>query len=107
MHRMTLWLVAVLALALTAPTTSLAASCPDPPKVDPDNFDNGANVTNQYFPLKPGKTYVYKGKEDGESVTDRFTVTNQTKEFKIGGGTVTARVVHDRLFSGGEKEDTF
>jgi hypothetical protein len=109
MHRMTLWSMAVLALALAAPKASVAAtSCPNPPKADPDNFPNGANVTNRYFPLKVGKTYVYKGKEDGESVTDRFTVTNQTKEFKINGGTVTGRVVHDRLFSGGElKEDTF
>src|SRR5436190_6142230 len=110
MHQMTLWLMAAVALALVAPTSSAAAtstSCPDPPKVDPDNFPHGANVTNKYFPLKPGKTYVYKGQEDGDSTTDRFTITNSTKQFKIGGGTVTARVVRDRVFIKGElTEDT-
>jgi hypothetical protein len=111
MQRMSLGFLAALGLTLVAPAGSAAAtssSCPDPPKADADNFPNGANVANKYFPLKPGTTYVYKGKEDGESSTDRFSVTNQTKAFKIGRGTVTARVVHDRVFIKGElTEDTF
>jgi hypothetical protein len=104
--------LAGLALALVAPASSAAAtsssSCPDPPAVDPANFPDGANVTNPYFPLKPGKTYIYKGKEDGESSEDDFAVTNKTKTFKIGGGSVTARVVHDQvLIKGKLTEDTF
>jgi hypothetical protein len=87
-------------LALSGPARS-APSCPKPPKLPGEFVDQ---VTNRYFPLQPGTTLTYKGKLDGKSATDVFTVTNQTKEI-LG---VTTTVVHDQVFVKGELvEDTF
>jgi len=116
MHRIASAAVVALGLALVAPGSSGAAtssSCPTPPKVDADNFnrpggDSGANVANPYFPLTPGKTYVYRGKEDDHPTEDRFAVTDKTKSFTIGGGTIKAREVHDQVFTNNKlTEDTF
>ena len=52
------------------------------------------HVTNPWFPLKPGTTFVYTGEKDGEGGHDIVTVTNQTKV--IDGGRCTA--VSDRLY---------
>jgi hypothetical protein len=115
MHRIVPVVVAALGLALIAPTASGAApSCPNPPKADADNFnrdggDNGANVTNPYFPLNVGTTLIYKGTEGGEPVEDRFAVTGTTKSFTPpGGGTIKAREVHDQVLDKTNKvtEDT-
>jgi hypothetical protein len=47
------------------------------------NFSDSTNVTNQWFPLKPGTQYVFEGKtiENGEKVSHRvvINVTNLTK----------------------------
>jgi hypothetical protein len=87
------------ALALSGPARS-APSCPKPPKL-PGEFVG--QVTNRYFPLQPGTTLTYKGKLDGKSATDVFTVTDQAKEI-LG---VTTTVVHDQAFIKGELvEDT-
>ena len=87
------------ALALSGPAQS-APSCPKPPKL-PGEFVG--QVTNSYFPLQPGTTLTYKGKVDGKSATDVFTVTDETKEI-LG---VTTTVVHDQVFVKGELvEDT-
>jgi hypothetical protein len=47
------------------------------------NFNDSTNVTNQWFPLKPGTQYVFEGKtiENGEKVSHRvvINVTNLTK----------------------------
>jgi hypothetical protein len=51
-------------------------------------------VTNPWFPLKPGTTFVYTGEKDGEGGHDIVTVTNQTKV--IDGVRCTA--VSDRLY---------
>ena len=107
MHRIVPAVVAALGLALIAPAASGAApSCPNPQKADADNFnrdggDNGANVTNPYFPLKVGTTLIYKGTEGGEPVEDRFAVTGTTKSFTPpGGGTIKAREVRDQVTPG-------
>ena len=87
------------ALALSGPARS-APSCPKPPKL-PGQF--AGQVTNRYFPLQPGTTLTYKGKLDGKSATDVFTITNDTKVI-LG---VTTTVVHDRVYIKGELvEDT-
>jgi hypothetical protein len=93
----------VLAGVLVPATTTEAASapsCPKPPPL-PDQFVAG--IDNPYLPLTPGKTWVYKGKLDGDSATDVFTVTNQTKVI-LG---VTTTVVHDQVVIKGDLvEDT-
>jgi hypothetical protein len=54
-------------------------------------------VDNQWFPLKPGTRFVYRGHEDGDRSRDVVTVTYRTK--RIEG--VVCRVVRDRLFLDG------
>jgi hypothetical protein len=106
MHRIAPAAAAALALALAAPASSGAAassSCPTPPKLDPSNFPSQPKVDNPYFPLTPGKTYLYRGKEDDHPTEDRFAVTNQTKVIEG----VTVRVVHDQVFTNNKlTEDT-
>jgi hypothetical protein len=89
-------------LTLGAPASSAPRpSCPTPPDL-PAAFD--AQVTNPYLPLKPGTTLKYKGKLDGGSATDVFSVTDQTKTI-LG---VATTVVHDQVFIKGDLvENTF
>ena len=59
------------------------------PVFAPANFV--AVVNNPYFPLPPGRTWVYEGTKDGQPQTDTVTVTADTKVI-LG---VTATVVSD------------
>jgi len=52
------------------------------------------SVTNPWFPLKPGTTFVYTGRKDGQKGRDVVTVTRNTK--RIRGVLCTA--VDDRLY---------
>ncbi len=52
------------------------------------------HVTNPWFPLKPGTTFVYAGEKEGQGGRDIVTVTNRTKV--IDGVRCTA--VSDRLY---------
>lgn len=70
------------------------------------NFDeNSINVTNKYFPMKPGTRHEYDGStlEEGKTLSHRvvFTVTNLTKVIQ-GVNTV---VIWERDFSDGELEE--
>jgi hypothetical protein len=69
---------------------------------DPRNFDDSANVDNEWLPLKPGSRYVLKGstRERRRRIAHRvvFTVTDLTKT--VAG--VRAVVGWDRDFSAGE-----
>jgi hypothetical protein len=93
--------VAVLAaLGLAAPASG-APSCPKPPQLPADFV---AQIDNPYLPLTAGTTLTYRGKLDGKSATDVFSVTTSTKVI-LG---VTTRVIHDQVFVKGELvEDTF
>ena len=53
-----------------------------------------ANVTNPWYPLKPGTTYTYTGTKDGQPSRDVLKVTRRTK--RING--VPCRVLDDRLY---------
>jgi hypothetical protein len=55
-------------------TMSLA---PYTPKIDPAAFK--AAITNPYFPLKPGTTFIYEGKRDDVPRRAEVTVTSETK----------------------------
>ncbi len=64
--------------------------------LDKSNFHDPLKIDNKYFPLKPGTIMIYNGTdEDGKSMSDIFTVTNDTKEIQ---GIIT-RVVNDSAFS--------
>jgi hypothetical protein len=53
-----------------------------------------ARIDNEWFPLRPGTTYVYSGAKEGVPARDVVTVTHTT--ITIEG--VPCRVVHDRLY---------
>jgi len=51
-------------------------------------------VTNPWFPLRPGTTYVYTGMRDGHPSRELFTVTRSTKVIQG----VRCTAVFDRLY---------
>jgi len=57
-----------------------------------------AEITNPWFPLRPGTSWTYRGVKDGKAGVDTMTVTHDTK---IVGGVPTL-VVHDELVQGGK-----
>jgi hypothetical protein len=95
MKRRPILALAAVAIALTGCSSSTTASGPAPslspspvaslpsnlppynPTINPADFV--ALVTNPYFPLTPGKTYVYEGNRDGVPRRAEVTVTNETK----------------------------
>jgi hypothetical protein len=80
--------LAVAGVALLAPAATSAA-------INPSDF--GPNVTNPWYPLKPGTVLRYRGVKDGKSTVDVVTVTRRTE--LIDG--VSCRVVRDKLFETG------
>jgi hypothetical protein len=83
----------VAAIAVWAPWASSAGSGSGSayePVLDPASFTT--TIDNPYFPLPVGRTLVYTGVKDGQTQTDRVTVTDQTKLVAEG---ITARVVTD------------
>jgi hypothetical protein len=99
------------AVSLSVPFASVASgapSCPLPtygpgtsyhPAINPADFTSA--VTNPWFPLRPGTTFVYTGTKDGKPALDTYHASRATA--KIDG--VTTRVVLDRLFLDGVLEE--
>jgi hypothetical protein len=72
------------------------------PHINPSGFTT--KIDNEYFPLKPGTTFVYQGNSGGKAERDVMTVTHSTK--KVMG--VKCVVVNDRAWEGGKlTEKTF
>lgn len=72
------------------------------PKIDKMNFVS--EVTNSYFPLVPGMTYIYEKVTPEETERIELTITHDTKEIEG----LTAIVVRDvALVDGVLLEDTF
>jgi hypothetical protein len=67
--------------------------------IDPREFV--PHVTNPWFPLEPGTTYIYKGVKDMKQTRDVVTVTYRTR--KIAG--VRATEVRDLLYEAGHLEE--
>jgi hypothetical protein len=71
------------------------------PVIDPANFVS--RIDNPYFPLVPGKTFIYEDHFAGSLMRDQFAVTRNTRV--IAG--VTCVEVHDSVFTDGAlTEDT-
>src|SRR5438132_10501489 len=71
------------------------------PVIDPANF--ARHVTNPFFPLPPGQTFVYEGHTKDGFVHNDFIVTRKTKVI-LG---VTCTEVHDVVYLDGKlAEDT-
>ena len=93
--------IAVVVAVLAPPAAAGGRSCQLPrfgpgrqyhPHIDPASFS--PNVTNQFFPLRPGRTLVYTGTKDGEQALDLVATTSRTRV--VAG--VRTRVVEDRLY---------
>ncbi len=77
-------------LGLVAVAADAARSSGYEPALHPKAFS--LRITNPYFPLPVGRTWVYRGIKDGQPQIDRVTVTRRTKRVAEG---VTGRVVRD------------
>lgn len=71
------------------------------PVLDPNNFSNSTQITNSFFPLIPGETYVYQS-EDGSKL-GYFAVTHNTKMIE---GVRWVVVEHTEYVDGELKEKT-
>jgi len=76
-------------LVLLIPLACVAAALGSPGRFGADS----ARVTNPWFPLKPGSTYVYRGVKDGKPARDVVTVRHEVTT--IDG--VRCATVDDRL----------
>jgi len=75
----------------------------DPVNLNPSDFS--ADITNPYWPMKPGARWIYRGVEEGESPQDIVIVATATTKQLANG--ITARVVRDTARSEGQiVEDT-
>jgi hypothetical protein len=95
MRRLTPWTVAIAVLAVavgSAGETGMAAA--GGPRFS-------ARVDNEFFPLKPGTKYVYKGLDSGRPARDVVFVAHRVK--MIEGAPCV--VVRDRLFIRGNLEE--
>jgi hypothetical protein len=87
--------VGLLVTAVVAPTT--AASGRSAPK--PSDFVR--SVTNPWFPLRVGATFVYTGVKDGKASRDVVHVTSATRVIQG----VRCTSVSDRLYLGSKLEE--
>ena len=90
-------LIAALAVALAAGCGSTQTK--SAPTAKRTGFT--ANVTNPWFPLRPGSVYRYRGIKDGEPSREVMTVTHKTKT--IDGAACV--VVSDLLYIRGKLEE--
>jgi hypothetical protein len=93
--------VAMAAILLISSTFPVRAAGPSFNKND---FHHPLDISNKYFPLKPGTTLIYNGTTDKTPTRDTFVVTRQTKTI-LG---VKTRVIRDTAFESGvmvEKTD--
>ena len=96
----------IIVLAILFATVSIAAVDPGvkgaTTDIDPGDFVS--EVTNPYFPLEPGTTFVYEGESEGTPTREVVSVTKETREILD----VTTIVVHAQTFEDGVLiEDTF
>jgi hypothetical protein len=90
-------------LALEGDSAPARAVCvaPLPPPVPPPS-DFVPQIDNTYFPLEPGTTFLYLGRDEGEPARDEVVVTHMTKTI-LG---VRTTVIFDRVWVGGEPSET-
>ena len=77
MYRKFLSSTAIAVVCLAAKAALAAELPPYNPVIDPANFVD--EITNPYFPLKPGTVFKFEGTRDGVARRDEMTVTNETK----------------------------
>jgi len=86
----------------TEKTQSVNTGADYNPQISSANFVNKND--NRYFPLTPGKTYIYEGKKDGETEINEVKILTETRQI-MG---VTCVVVNDKVTVNGELvEETY
>jgi hypothetical protein len=94
-----------IALGMTGGATGTTQGAPQQayaPRINPSDYTT--KIGNKYFPLKPGTTFVYRGKSGGNPERDVMSVTHSTKRIM---GTKCV-VVDDRVWAHGKlTEKTF
>lgn len=96
------FIVASILLTMLFVTASTVGAKAPQLQIDPGNFVS--EVTNPYFPLEPGTTFIYEGESEGVPTRDVMTVTKDTKVILE----VTTTVVHHLSYEDGVLiEDTF
>jgi hypothetical protein len=69
--------------------------------INHSDFTGNGKIDNKYFPLKPGTTFIYRGKSEGNAERDVMSVTNSTKRI-LG---VKCVVVKDKVLVQGKLEE--
>jgi hypothetical protein len=85
---------ALAAYAAHAGVSSGGGSCAAYHPAIPSASHFAQTIDNPYFPLPAGRTFVYRGVENGKKELDRMHVTGRTRS--IGG--IAARVVSDNVY---------
>jgi hypothetical protein len=62
----------------SAPTHESTMQASYSPAIKPSGFTT--KIDNKYFPLKPGTTFVYRGKTKNATERDVMSVTDSTKQ---------------------------
>src|SRR5215475_2852684 len=100
--------VFVVVISITVLAVMLASSIgfkvqAQTPAFDKSNFHDPLKIDNKYYSLKPGTIMTYNGTdEEGKSMRDIITVTNDTKEIQG----VPTRVVNDTVWVEGKLVET-
>jgi hypothetical protein len=98
-HKTPLIALAVAAILVAGGCAASKSAAPATAPAKRSGFS--ANVTNAWFPLRPGSVYRYRGVKDGEPSREVMVVTHRTKT--IDGAPCV--VVSDRLYLSGRLEE--
>ena len=93
--------VLLCAVGIACLSASAASGRLTPPQFDATKFTGRAVVTNQYFPLAPGTTFVYTGLFGGQPSLTHVYVSHETKVI-LG---ITCTVVKDSIWVNGTLEE--
>jgi hypothetical protein len=89
-------------LCIGVPDAAASKTSEVRPEIDPADFTS--EITNPYFPLTPGTTFVYEGTSEGKAELTTAKVTSETRPI-LG---VHCLIVHDVVeHTGVVVEDTF
>lgn len=65
-------------------------------------FTAPTEFTNPFFPFEAGAVKVFRGRSEGKPVTDLDLYLAGTRDFQVGGATVTCRILQEYAFEKGE-----
>jgi len=106
MKRARTWTVAALVPLAAGAFLALGGHLPPEARASipagPPAFSDPTTFSNPYFPFQAGGYRVFTGKSGSEPIVLLDVFSGETREFPLGGGTVTCRVLQETEFEGGE-----